>query len=64
MTEIELKQAEKTLIQKEKHYSELMRKSFEISLNDRSAAAQLHDKATHLYEEIVDTRIALDMEQD
>ncbi len=64
MTEIELKHAEKVLNQKEKQYSELMRKSFEISLNDRSLASQLHNKAIQLYEDIIDTRVALDMEQD
>ncbi|SCY14340.1 hypothetical protein SAMN05192588_1360 [Nonlabens sp. Hel1_33_55] len=62
MTDIEIEQAEKTLNQKEKRYCSLMRKSFEVSLRDRERAAKIHDKAKSLYQEIVSTRKALNME--
>lgn len=62
MTEIEIKKAEKTLVQKEQKYSELMRKSFEISLKNRERAKKFHDKAKCLHKEIIDTRMALDMD--
>jgi len=62
MTAMEMQQAERTLNKKERKYSELMRKSFEISLNNRERASKFHDKAKCLHNEIIDTRIALDME--
>lgn len=62
MTIVEMKEAERTLSLKEKKYCTLMRKSFETALKDRERADQLHGKALDLYEEIIDTRIALDIE--
>lgn len=62
MTDIEIKEAEKTLNQKERRYCQLMRKSFETALNDRKLASQFHAKALKLREEILNTRIALDLD--
>jgi len=62
MSESEVVQAEKTLIEKERKYSELMRKSYEISLNNRTRAAKFHEKAKCLYREIMNTRQKLNLD--
>ncbi len=60
MTDIQIAETERKLLKKEKRYSELMRKSFEISLNNRERANQIHAKAKEVYREIMETRRRLD----
>jgi|GEM_PF-6386423 len=56
MTDIQIAETEKQLVKKERRYSELMRKSFEISLYNRQRANQIHAKAKEVYREIMETR--------
>ncbi len=59
MSERELKSTEIKLSQKEKRYSELMRRSFEVSLDNRERARTFHTKAKNLYREIMEIRRVL-----
>ncbi|BAO55845.1 hypothetical protein [Nonlabens marinus] len=60
MTDIQIAEQERLLIKKERRYSELMRKSFEISLRNRERANEIHSKAKKLYHEIMETRRRLE----
>ncbi|WP_194852057.1 Lacal_2735 family protein [Nonlabens antarcticus] len=59
MTQIQIAEKEKQLNMIERKYTELMRKSFEVSLNNREKARAFHKKAEALYDEIMDTRKVL-----
>jgi small-conductance mechanosensitive channel len=60
MSENEIKEYEAELSKKEKRYSNLMRRAYEVALVNRKKSNELNKKAQQLLEEIIQVRRKLE----